>query len=160
MRITSEIWDTKFIVGKRGVFSRVCRRERGYGYKNVPIADETRKGSFGKPALIGVSKKSFPNQAEVVEQIMEMRAMGLSFGRIAKNLKAAGNRTGPELRQGRHPGVVRIHIKQVTLNELYRGWRFWTRTQKTFNRAEGEVQRTDLNRNGLARSSRIAHHFG
>src|SRR5258708_23712627 len=31
-----------------------------YGYKNVPILDESRKGSFGKPALIGVKQELIP----------------------------------------------------------------------------------------------------
>jgi len=124
MRISSEIWDTKFIVGKRGVFSKVCRRERGYGYKNVPIADETRKGSFGKPALIGVKQEVIPEQAEVVEQIMEMRAMGLSFGRICQNLKAAGIAPPRNTNKAGIPAWYASTIPQVTLNELYRGCGF------------------------------------
>jgi DNA invertase Pin-like site-specific DNA recombinase len=54
-----------------------------YGYKNVPIPDENRKGSFGKPALIGVKQEIIPEQAEVVLRIFEMRASELSFGKIA-----------------------------------------------------------------------------
>jgi uncharacterized protein YoaH (UPF0181 family) len=65
--------------------------------------------SFGKPALIGVKQEIIPEQAEVVERIMEMRARGLSFGRIAKNLKAAGIAPPRNTKQGGHPGLVRIH---------------------------------------------------
>lgn len=111
---------------------------RGYGYKNVPIADETRKGSFGKPALIGVKQEVIPEQAEVVERIMEMRARGLSFGRIAKNLKAAGIAPPRNTNKAGIPAWYASTIKQITLNELYRGWRIWNRTKNTFNRAEGK----------------------
>jgi len=85
-----------------------------------------------------VKQEVIPEQAEVVEQIMEMRAMGLSFGRIAKNLKAAGIAPPRNTNKAGIPAWYASTIKQVTLNELYRGWRVWNRTKNTFNRAEGK----------------------
>ena len=62
---------------------------RCYGYRNVVIWDETRKGIHGKAAVRGVKQEIFPEEAEVVKQICEMRASELSYGRIAKNLKTS-----------------------------------------------------------------------
>jgi site-specific DNA recombinase len=47
-----------------------------YGLKNVAISDDSRKGSFGKPALIGVKQEIIPEQAGVILRIMEMFSAG------------------------------------------------------------------------------------
>ena len=109
-----------------------------YGYKNVPILEETRKGSFGKPALIGVKQEIIPEQAEVIRQIMQMRADGLSFGRTAQRLIAEGVAPPRNPNKAVVPAWYPSTIKQITRNELYRGWRVWNRTQNAFNLAEGK----------------------
>jgi site-specific DNA recombinase len=85
-----------------------------------------------------VKQEVILEEAEVVRRIMEMRASEFSFGRIAKALKADG------IKPPRNPnkaGVAAWYpstIKEITRNELYRGWRVWNRTQNVFNQAEGK----------------------
>ena len=112
-----------------------------YGYENVPVPDENRKGSFGKPALIGVKQQIIPEQAEVVKQIMRMRADGLSFGRVAQSLIARGITPPRNPNKAAIPAWYPSTIKQITNNELYRGWRVWNRKQNVFNKAEGKKSR-------------------
>ena len=109
-----------------------------YGLKNVAISDDSRKGSFGKPALIGVKQEIIPEQAGVVLRIMEMRGDGLSFGRIAQRLIADGIAPPRNPNKAGVPAWYASTIKQITRNELYRGWRVWNRTQNVFNFAEGK----------------------
>ncbi len=102
----------------------------------MPVPDENRKGSFGKPALIGVKQQIIPEQAEVVKQIMWMRADGLSFGRVAQSLIAQGITPPRNPNKASIPAWYPSTIKQITNNELYRGWRVWNRKQNVFNQAE------------------------
>jgi len=111
---------------------------RGYGYRNVPILDEHGKSSFGRPALKGVKQEIIPEQSKVVAKIMEMRANGLSFGRIANNLKAEGIVPPRNPNKAGIPAWYASTIKEITRNELYRGWRVWNRTENVFNQAEGK----------------------
>lgn len=114
---------------------------RCYGYKNVPIYDETRKGPWGQPAVIGVRQEIIPEQAKVVRSIMEMRASGLSFGRIARALKADGTEPPRNPNKAGIPAWYPSTIKEITKNELYRGVRIWKRVQNVFNFAEGKKSR-------------------
>lgn len=111
---------------------------RCYGYKNVVIWDEARKGIHGKAAVRGVKQEIFSEEAEVVKQIFEMRASELSFGRIAKNLKAAGIAPPRNPNKAGVPAWYPSAIKQITTNELYRGCRIWNRTQNTFDETQGK----------------------
>jgi DNA invertase Pin-like site-specific DNA recombinase len=111
---------------------------RGYGYRNVPIPDENGKSSFGRPALKGVKQEIIPEEAEVVRKIMEMRASEFSFGRIAKALKAEGINPPRNPNKAGVPAWYASTVKEITRNELYRGWRVWNRTQNVFNQAEGK----------------------
>lgn len=74
----------------------------------------------------------------MVKQIWEMRASELSYGRIAKNLKAAGIAPPRNPNKAGIPAWYPSTIKQITNNELYRGWRVWNRTQNTFDETEGK----------------------
>jgi len=111
MRISCEIWDTKFIGGKRGVCSkgmspgtvvtatRMCR-----------LRDETRKGSFGKPALIGVKQEIIPEQAKGESSELWNACQGTQLRQNCQKPKVrAGIAPPSEYEQGRHPGLVRIH---------------------------------------------------
>lgn len=111
---------------------------RCHGYRNVVVWDEARKGTHGKAAVLGVKQEKLEGEAEVVKQIMEMRANELSFGRIAKNLKAAGIAPPRNPNKAGTPAWYASTIKQITNNELYRGWRVWNRTQNILNEAEGK----------------------
>jgi site-specific DNA recombinase len=125
--------------GQEGrVLNGFIHGSRCYGYRNVPIPDETRKGLYGRPAVIGVKQEAIPEQAEVVRNIMEMRANTFSFGRIAKILNAEGIEPPRNFNKAGIPGWYASTIKEITKNELYRGMRVWDRVQNVFNFAEGK----------------------
>jgi site-specific DNA recombinase len=42
-----------------------------YGYKNIPVEDFTRKGEYGRPAVIGVNQVIDPEEAAVVVRMFE-----------------------------------------------------------------------------------------
>lgn len=125
--------------GQEGrVLSGFISGGRRYGYRNAPIKDESRKGIYGQPAVIGVKQEIIPGEAKVVRRIMELRADGRSFGMIARTVRAEG------IEPPRHPNKAGASnwyastIKELTNNELYRGVRLWNRTQNVFNYAEGK----------------------
>ena len=125
--------------GQEGrVLSGYVAGNRCYGYKNVPIPDGNGKSSFGRPALIGVKQELVSEEVEIVKRIMEMRADGLSFGRIAQILKSEEVAPPRNSNTGVMPAWYPSTIKQITHNELYHGWRVWNRTRNVFNQAEGK----------------------
>jgi DNA invertase Pin-like site-specific DNA recombinase len=110
-----------------------------YGYKNTYIRDSNQKGIHGDDKVVAVKQQIVSEHAEIIVRIMEMRASGLSFARIAKILKAEG----VPAPQRKYKGKILNYwlpstIKQITNNELYRGVRHWNRTQKVLNPANGK----------------------
>ncbi len=91
--------DEQYVFGLR---DKVHRGQRGrilngyihggkcYGYKNVPVEDPTRRGEYGRPAVIGVFQQIIPEEANVIRRIFEMYAAGASYADIAKALNAEG----------------------------------------------------------------------
>ena len=109
-----------------------------YGYRNKYIRDPIEKGDHGDNKVIGVEQEIVPEEAAVVVRIMDMRAAGYSFAKIAKTLKAEGVTTPRRTYKGRVQEYwVASSIKEITRNELYRGVRVWNRTQKLLNPVEG-----------------------
>jgi site-specific DNA recombinase len=110
-----------------------------YGYKNTYIRDATQKGIHGEEKVVAVKQQKIPEQAAIILRIMEMRASGLSFARIAKTLKAEGVPSPQRKWNGRIIDCwLPSTIKQITNNELYRGVRHWNRTQRVLNPADGK----------------------
>jgi DNA invertase Pin-like site-specific DNA recombinase len=109
-----------------------------YGYRNTYIRDANQKGMHGEDKVIAVKQKIVSEQAQIIVRIMEMRASGLSFARIAKILKAEG----VPAPQRKYKGKIQDYwlpstIKQITNNELYRGVRVWNRTEKLLHPMKG-----------------------
>jgi DNA invertase Pin-like site-specific DNA recombinase len=110
-----------------------------YGYKNVYLRDPNQRGMHGEDKVIAVKQQIIPEHAEIILRIMEMRASGLSFARIAKTLKAEGLPAPQRTYQCKIQDYwLPSTIKQITNNELYRGVRHWNRTQKVLNPADGK----------------------
>jgi len=125
--------------GQEGrVLNGFIHGSRCYGYKNVPITDDTRRGIYGQHAIIGVKQEILPAQAEVVTRIMKMRATGLSLGRISRTLNAERIQPPGNPNKAGIPAWYASTIKQITNNELYRGVRIWNRVQNVVNFAEGK----------------------
>ena len=113
---------------------------RTYGYKNVNIEDPNRKGDYGRPAVIGVVQEIVPEQAQVLVRIFEMYAAGASYATIAKALNAEGVISPQPPRRGRIRAWCPSAIREMLLNELYRGVRVWNRTETVFNPADGKAK--------------------
>jgi len=110
-----------------------------YGYKNTYIRDSNQKGIHGEDKVVAVKQQIVSEHAEIIARIMEMRASGLSFARIAKILKAEGVPAPQRKYKARILNCwLPSTIKQITKNELYRGVRHWNRTQKVLNPANGK----------------------
>lgn len=61
-----------------------------FGYRNVPVADPTRGGKYGRSAIIGVRLEIEEEQAQTVRRVFEMYAKGNSLSTIAKQLNSEG----------------------------------------------------------------------
>lgn len=113
---------------------------RCYGYENIPVEDPTRRGEYGRPAVIGVIRKVIAEQAAVVVRIFEMYAAGCSYARIAKTLNAEGVLSPQPPRTGKVRAWCPSAIREMLLNEKYRGVDVWNRTKTVRNR---EKERTE-----------------
>lgn len=102
-----------------------------FGYKNVPIEDPTRKGEYGRPAVIGVLAEKIPSEANTVLRIFRMYGEeNLSLIAIAKLLNSDGT-PRPEPRVD-HPDSAwsssTVHC--ILHNERYRGFVRWNQTKR------------------------------
>jgi site-specific DNA recombinase len=109
-----------------------------YGYKNKYLRDPNQKGDHGEARVIGVEQEKVPEQAAVVVRIMEMRASGFSFSKIAKTLNAEGVAAPRRMYKGRIQNYwVPSSIREITKNELYHGVRLWNRKHTELNPSDG-----------------------
>ena len=115
-----------------------------FGYKNKYLRDPNLKGTHGEARVIGVEQEIVPEQAAAVVRIMEMRAAGFSFSKIAKTLNAEGAPAPRRIYKGRIQDYwVPSSIREITKNELYHGVRLWNRTEKVLNPSDGtKITRT------------------
>jgi DNA invertase Pin-like site-specific DNA recombinase len=130
----------------KGISEKVHRGQHGrvlkgcvpggkcYGYENIPIEDPTRKGEYGRAAVIGVNQRPLPAEAAVVRRIFEMYAAGFSYARIAKTLNKEGVLSPQPQRKGRVRAWCPSAIREMLLNEKYRGVQVWNRTKTVRNR--------------------------
>jgi len=109
-----------------------------YGYRNKYLRDPHEKGEHGEAKVIAVEQEIVPEESAVIVRIMELRAAGFSFARIAKILNAEGVPAPKRKYKGRVQDYwVASSIKEITKNELYHGVRVWNRTQKLLHPTEG-----------------------
>lgn len=94
---------------------------RTYGYRNVPIEDETRNDAYGRPAVVAVRYEIDVAQAEIVRRIHGWYAEGYSYKWIACEL----NRNG--IRSSRGTTWAVSAIKVILENEMYGGTLIWNR---------------------------------
>jgi site-specific DNA recombinase len=115
-----------------------------YGYRNKYLRDPHEKGEHGEAKVIAVEQEIVPAEAAVIVRIMELRAAGFSFARIAKILNTEGVPAPKRKYKGRVQDYwVASSIKEITKNELYHGVRVWNRTQKLLHPTEGtKIKRT------------------
>ena len=114
---------------------------RCYGYRNVPVEDHSRRGKYGRAAIVGVRLEIVEEQAAVVRRIYEMYPIGYSLSGIAKKLNAEGVPPPEHQRRAKAldawmPGCVR----DILNNERYVGRLIWNKTQKIRNPETGRRQ--------------------
>lgn len=141
--------DEQYVFGLR---DKVHRGQRGrilngyihggkcYGYKNVPVEDPTRRGDYGRPAVIGVLQEVIPEEAAVIHRIFEMYAASASYADVAKALNADGILSPQAPRKGKIRAWCPSAIREMLLNEKYRGVVIWNRTQTIRNRETGKTE--------------------
>jgi site-specific DNA recombinase len=117
----------------RGQEGRILRGQvaggRCFGYKHVPIEDPSRRGEYGRPAVIGVRQEVDEEEAKVVRRIFKMCAEGSSLSTIAKTLN--GEKVpAPRPRIGRIPAWSPHGIHSMLRNERYRGRVIWNRSKQ------------------------------
>jgi len=111
-----------------------------YGYRNVPVEDPTRRGDYGRPAVIGVYQEVIPEEAAVIRRIFEMYAAGASYADVAKVLNAEGTLSPQPPRRGKIRAWCPSAIREMLLNEKYRGVVVWNRTKTIRNRETGKTE--------------------
>ena len=111
-----------------------------YGYRNVPVEDPTRRGDYGRPAVNGVYQEVIPEEAAVIRRIFEMYAAGASYADVAKALNAEGVLSPQPPRKGKIRAWCPSAIREMLLNEKYRGVVVWNRTKTVRNRETGKTE--------------------
>lgn len=94
---------------------------RTYGYRNVPIEDETRTDAYGRPCVVAVRYEIDEAQAATVRDIYAWYAAGRSYRWIASEL----NRR--RVRASRGGTWATSAVKVVLENEMYEGRVIWNR---------------------------------
>ena len=110
---------------------------RCYGYRNVPIEDPTRIAKYGRPAVTGVRAEIVEEQANVVRRIFTMCADGMSLAKMAKTLNAEGVLSPEPSRNRKERSWCTSSIREMLLNERYKGIQVWNRTKKDRNPETG-----------------------
>ncbi|HWR14901.1 MAG TPA: recombinase family protein [Terriglobales bacterium] len=112
-----------------------------YGYENIPVEDPTRRGEYNRPAVIGVIQRPLSAEAAIVQRIFEMYAAGYSYARVAKTLNQEGILSPQAPRKGRVRAWCPSAIREMLLNEKYKGVTVWNRTKTVRNRdKEGRIE--------------------
>jgi site-specific DNA recombinase len=111
-----------------------------FGYENKPIEDPSRRGEYGRPAVIGVEQRALPEEAAVVRRIFEMYAAGLSYSQIAKTLNRERILSPRPSRSVKMGGWYMSAIRELLLNEKYHGVLVWNRTKTVRNRETGRSE--------------------
>jgi site-specific DNA recombinase len=103
---------------------------RCFGYRSVPIEDQTRTDTYGRPQIVGVKLEVHPEQAVIVRRIFADYAAGDSITTIAKRLNAEGVPSPAPYRGQRHPSWAPSAISVMLHNDRYSGTMVWNRTRK------------------------------
>jgi site-specific DNA recombinase len=125
-----------------------------YGYKNVPQEDFSRKGQYGRPAVIGVKQVVDSEQEVVVRRIFEDYSSGMSLGDIAGALNAEKIPTSQGPRSRRVASWSKSAIKTILKNRRYVGDLKWGSTVQVRNPETGKFERRETPENEWQRQHR------
>jgi len=139
--------DEQYVVGLR---DKVRRGQEGrllagynpggkcYGYRNIPVEDPTRRGEYGRAAILGVKLEVVEEQARIVRLIFEKYAAGHGLGAIARYLNGEGIRSPQQPRKTSVRAWCPSGIRSMLRNERYRGVVLWNRTYKMRDPESGQ----------------------
>jgi DNA invertase Pin-like site-specific DNA recombinase len=121
--------------GQKGrVLNGMVPGGRCYGYENVPIEDHSRRGEYGRPAVIGVRAIIIQVEAETIRLIFYLAGTGAySLDEIARELDSRGIPPPRPRRGNLHSGWTTSGIFSILRNERYRGIVIWNKTRSVRN---------------------------
>ena len=133
--------------GRRGRFLEGYNPGGGcYGYRNVPVFDNTRKGYYGMPFVKAVLQEIDPETSLIVLRIFNAYADGMSYKQIAAMLNIEGIPTSQGPRSKRLPSWSRTAIRSMLANTRYIGKLNWGTTFEKFDPESGRRVREDVPR--------------
>jgi site-specific DNA recombinase len=101
----------------------------------------TRRGRYGRPAVIGVRREIVEEESSVVRRIFESYANGYSLSRIAKMLNSEGIPSQKRSYKGFPRAWYPTGIREMLHNEQYRGVQIWNRTHRVRNPETGRREK-------------------
>jgi DNA invertase Pin-like site-specific DNA recombinase len=120
----------------RGQEGRILKGQvaggRCYGYKNVPIEDLSRRGEYGRPAVLGVRQEILADEANTIRRMFDLYGSGSSLATIAKKFNSE-KIPSPRPRRGRIQAWSPAAVHSMLRNERYRGHVFWNKTRAVRN---------------------------
>jgi len=124
----------KVYEGQKGrVLDGKLAQGRIYGYDNIVVYDETKRGRTGLAGVAYVDLAVFEPEAKIVRHIYRECAMGISPNRIAADLRkedVPSARSRINERPGRWLGQT---VKRIIANEKYKGTYVWGKTRLVRN---------------------------
>ena len=115
-----------------------------YGYRNVPHEDFTRKGEYGRPAVVGVYQVVVPEHAAIVRRIFEAFAAGMSLRQIAKMLNDEHIPPSQLARKRDTASWCKSAIQTILRNKRYIGKVSWGTTIQEMDPETGNFVRSDV----------------
>lgn len=117
---------------------------RAFGYRLRPILDPVEKDQYGQPARIATKLEIDEGQAEIVKEIFNSYAAGMSCLAIARELNG---RSVPhpglawKKKKRRCPGWMGSAVRVIIKNRLYTGFVRWNASQFVRNPDTEKVTR-------------------
>lgn len=118
---------------------------RSYGYRHIPILDESRRDEYGRPVVIGARREIHPEQARIVREIFDLFVAGASPRDIAQELnrrQIPSPRGGTWAFSALYGDKVRSGVG-ILNNPLYVGHVIWNRSQWVRNPDTGKRKRME-----------------
>lgn len=111
-----------------------------YGYRNVPVYDDSRRSEHGRRAVLGVRLEVVEAEAKVIRRIFELYSKGNSLSSIAKLFNE--ERVSPPDSGGKSSakGWSYLTIRDMLRREKYRGVHKWGETYTVRNPETGRKE--------------------
>jgi site-specific DNA recombinase len=111
-----------------------------FGYRNVPVLNETNKDARGRATTLGMKEEIDPEEARIVVLVFTWYTQGLSLRQIMMRLNA--DRVSPPRNTGRKINSrtwARSAVDYILKNERYKGILVYGRTTQIRNPETGKM---------------------